>query len=52
MSVASVDSEAKGDGGKGDEALMILGIDREVGGMVVRRLEEEEGILSVSALAL
>ena len=52
MSVASVDSEAKGDGGKGDEALMILGIDREVGGMVVRRLEEEEGILSVSALEL
>lgn len=52
MSVASVDSEAKGDGAKGNEALMILGVDREVVGTVVKRLEGEEGILRVSALAL
>ena len=37
---------------KGSEALMILGVDREVGGSVVRDLEGEEGILRVSAVAL
>ena len=37
---------------KGTEALMILGVDREVGGSVVRELEGEEGILRVSAVAL
>ena len=38
--------------GNGSEALMILGVDREVGGNVVKELEGEEGILSVSAVAL
>jgi len=52
MSVTSVDSEAKGNEGKSDEALMILRVDREVEGMVVRRLKGKKGILSVSALAL
>ena len=35
-----------------NEALMILGIDREIEPTVVRRLEKQEGILSVSAVGL
>ena len=52
MSVASVDNEPRRERSKGNEALMILGIDQEATPMVVKKLEEEEGILSVSALAL
>lgn len=54
MSVASVHTESGRDreNENGKEALMILGISGEVGPMVVKRLEGEEGILSVSALAL
>ncbi|MCJ1387622.1 hypothetical protein MMC18_000465 [Xylographa bjoerkii] len=56
MSVAPV-SQAD-DGGEEDgkagsnEALMILGVDREVGKEVVGKLVAEEGILEVSVLAL
>ncbi len=41
-----------GDQRNGKEALMILGVDREVGAEVVRRLEGEEGILRVSGVVL
>ena len=67
MSVAPVDrgevvegeSGSEGAGGEGvgkgagsNEALMILGVDREVGGDVVGRMVGEEGILEVSVVAL
>ncbi|MCJ1380062.1 hypothetical protein MMC17_003165 [Xylographa soralifera] len=56
MSVAPV-SQVDGGGeesGKGgsNEALMILGVDREVGKEVVGKLVAEEGILEISVLAL
>lgn len=59
MSVAPVSQVEEDDGAteagssKGsNEALMILGVDREVGKDVVSRLMAEEGILEVSVLAL
>lgn len=52
MSVTSVDSEVKRNEKKSDETLMILRIDREIEGMMVRRLKRKKEILSVSALAL
>ena len=62
MSVAPVsraedDDEEEGatlveKGTGGSEALMILGVDREVGKEVVDRMASEEGILEISAVAL
>jgi D-3-phosphoglycerate dehydrogenase len=55
MSVAPVsrfEDEGTGNAGGGSEALMILGVDREVGKAVVESLAAEEGILEVSAVAL
>ena len=52
MSVASVDKEFRGEGAKGNEALMILGVDKEATPAVVKKLEAEEGIMSISALTL
>ncbi|MCJ1282449.1 hypothetical protein MMC26_001772 [Xylographa opegraphella] len=56
MSVAPVSQAGEGgqEGGKeeSNEALMILGVDREVGKEVVGKLVAEEGILEVSVLAL
>ena len=46
---AEAEAEAKNGG---SEALMILGVDREVGKEVVDRLGAEEGILDVSAVTL
>ncbi|MCJ1294449.1 hypothetical protein MMC34_006007 [Xylographa carneopallida] len=48
MSVAPVSQAGEGS----NEALMILGVDREVGREVVEKLVAEEGILEVSVLAL
>ena len=56
MSVAPVSQVGEGGAESGtagsNEALMILGVDREVGKAVVGKLVAEEGILEVSALAL
>lgn len=58
MSVAALDSEKrqedKGFGieSKGDEALMILGIEGTVGKEVETELRQEEGILDVSVVRL
>lgn len=51
MSVAPVSQEGEGKEGS-NEALMILGVDREVGPEVVERMMGEEGILEVSVVAL
>ncbi|MCJ1403795.1 hypothetical protein MMC11_007018 [Xylographa trunciseda] len=53
MSVAPVSQVDEGGAKAGsNEALMILGVDREVGKEVVGKLVAEEGILEVSVLAL
>ena len=63
MSVAPVSRSEEDDDGaldsggaaaekKSNEALMILGVDREVGEEVVKRMAGEEGVLEVSAVAL
>ena len=44
------DSQARNDRGK--EALMILGVDREVGQDVVAKLRKEEGIIEIGSVAL
>jgi len=49
------DGEGEGKGGESEsqnEALMILGVDREVGDSVVRELVAERGILEVSVVTL
>lgn len=51
MSVAPVSQEGEGKEGS-NEALMILGVDREVGAEVVGRMLGEEGILEVSVVGL
>lgn len=57
MAVAPVSRTVPGGGGKGaegggSEALMILGVDREVRAEVVEMLVREEGILDVSVVGL
>lgn len=54
MAVAPVSQTMPGGGGKegGSEALMILGVDREVRAEVVEMLVREEGILDVSVVGL
>lgn len=51
MAVAPV-SQVQGGGEGGNEALMILGVDREVPAEVVESLLREEGILDVSVVGL
>lgn len=55
MSVAPLDlgdEEPRLEGRAASEALMILGVDREVGADVLGRLRKERGILDVSAVNL
>ncbi|EME50410.1 hypothetical protein DOTSEDRAFT_69065 [Dothistroma septosporum NZE10] len=59
MSVAPIDEgirgSGQGEGGEGrkeNEALMILGIDREIGGDVRKDILGEEGVLEASVVAL
>jgi len=57
MSVAPMDGEEVEEGEvavekSGSEALMILGVDREVGPELIDKLKSEEGILEIGAVAL
>ena len=52
MSVAGLEKEIEEQEGKGAEALMILGVDKEVGSDVLGKLRGEEGILSLGAVTL
>ena len=49
---ADVSATGRADAKEGSEALMILGVDREVNKEVVQELEAAEGILDVSAIKL
>ncbi|KAI9702862.1 MAG: hypothetical protein M1836_008076 [Candelina mexicana] len=52
MSVAPVSGDAEGETSPKNEALMILGVDREVGSDVVEELLGEKGILEASVVTL
>ncbi len=52
MSVAPVSGDAEGETSPKNEALMILGVDREVGANVVEELLGEKGILEASVVTL